>query len=269
MTRLEQSTIARADETRLERDRAPVPAAAARRAGAVAWLLWRRGNKELVRRTLRFVKRPVRLGLRLETLGSGYGGWTIPVDLVRPDWVCYCVGVGCDATFDLALRERFGCEVHCFDPTPRAINYMLDLDASAKGLTFHTWGLWTSDTTMRFFAPADKRKTSHSVLDLNGTGEYFNAECLGLDTMKRRLGHDRVDLLKIDIEGAWRPVVEQFAAHGVTIPVLCVEFDSPTSVLKVLRAIRALGRAGYHLAHYQKENFLFIHDSALPSKSEA
>lgn len=261
--------IERADETQLQRDRVPALAAAARRAGAVLWLLWRRGNKELVRRGLRFLKRPEPLGLKLETLGTDYGGWTIPTELVHPDWVCYCVGVGCDATFDLALHERFGCEVHCFDPTPRAINYMHDLDAEAKGLRFHTWGLWTSDTTMRFFAPADKRKTSHSVLDLNGTGEYFNAECLALDSIKQRLGHERLDLLKIDIEGAWRPVVEQFAAQGVRIPVLCVEFDSPTSLPKVLRAARALEGAGYHLAHYRKENFLFIHHSALPSKSDA
>ncbi|QKK07444.1 MAG: hypothetical protein HND58_04250 [Planctomycetota bacterium] len=263
------ATQDRVDETALLRDRRSPVTALARRAAAVAWLFWRRGNKELVRRGLPLFKRPERLDLPLETLGSAYGGWTIPTDLLRSDWICYCVGVGCDATFDLALRERVACEVHCFDPTPRAINYMQDLDAEAKGLRFHTWGLWTCDTTMRFFAPADKRKTSHSVLDLNGTGEFFEAECLSLATIKSRLGHDRVDLLKMDIEGAWRPIVEQFAAARVAIPVLCVEFDSPTSIPRVLRAIRKLEQAGYHLAHYTKENFTFIHAAALAEPSPA
>jgi FkbM family methyltransferase len=258
-----------ADETDLQQDRVSLPHALIRRAGAIAWLFWRRGNKELVRRALHFIKRAESLGLTLETLGSDYGGWTIPTDLAKDGWVCYCVGVGCDATFDLQLRERFGCEVHCFDPTPRAINYMQDLDATAKGLVFHTWGIWTEDTTLRFFAPADKRKTSHSVLDLNGTGEYFNAECLSLDTIQDRLGHERVDLLKMDIEGAWRPIVEHLAAQNVRIPVLCIEFDSPTSIPKVLRAIRRLEGVGYRLAHYKKENFLFIHDSALPAADTA
>jgi len=262
------TTPARADETALARERRNPIAALAHRAGAVAWLLWRRANKELVRRTLHIFKRPTGLGLRLETLGSDYGGWTVPIELIREDWVCYCVGVGCDATFDLALRERFGCEVHCFDPTPRAINYMQDLDAEAKGLHFHAWGVWTADTTMRFFAPADKRKTSHSVLDLNGTGEFFEAECLAIESIKRRLGHGRVDLLKMDIEGAWRPVVEHLASEGVHIPVLCVEFDSPTSIPKVLRAIRQLERAGYRLAHYKKENFMFVHGSTPGNMNE-
>lgn len=257
----------RADETDLQRDRRPPLAAVAHRAAAVAWLFWRRGNKELVRWGLPLFKRAERLDIQLETLGSAYGGWTIPSGLLRSDWVCYCVGVGCDATFDLALRERAACEVHCFDPTPRAINYMTDLDAEGKGLHFHTWGLWTSDTTLRFFAPADKRKTSHSVLDLNGTGEFFEAECLSLNTIMSRLGHQRVDLLKMDIEGAWRPVVEQYAAERVAIPVLCVEFDSPTSIPTVLRAIHQLEQVGYHLAHYAKENFTFIHASALTKSS--
>ena len=254
-----------ADETDLQKDRVSPLHTLARRFSAVVWLFWRRANKELVRRGLHLFKRPEDLGLTLETLGSDYGGWTIPTDLVDADWICYGVGVGCDVTFDLALHERFGCEVHCFDPTPRAINYMLDLDAKAKGLAFHTWGLWTSDTTLRFFAPADKRKTSHSVLDLNGTGEYFNAECLSLETIQSRLGHERVDLLKMDIEGAWRPIVEHLTARGVRIPVLCIEFDSPTSIPKVLHATRRLEHIGYRLAHYKKENFLFVHNSVLPT----
>lgn len=261
------SSDGRADETALTRDRHDPVSALACRVGVIAWLIWRRGNKELVRRTLHLFKRPTDLDLALETLGSDYGGWTIPTELVGDDWVCHCVGVGCDATFDLALRERFGCEVHCFDPTPRAINYMQDLGTEAKGLAFHTWGLWTTDTTMRFFAPADKRKTSHSVLDLNGTGEFFEAECLSLETIQERLGHQRLDLLKMDIEGAWRPVVEHLAARGAPIPVLCVEFDSPTSIPKVLRAVAQLEHAGYQLAHDHRENLLFIHRSALPNPS--
>lgn len=251
------------DEAHLEQDRAGPIASGLKRLGGVAWLLWRRANKELVRRFLPLFRRPDDLGLKLETLGSDYGGWTIPTDLVRKDWTCYCVGVGCDATFDLALRERFACGVFCFDPTPRSIRYMQDFHAEEKGLRFLPVGFWTHDTEMKFFAPADKRKTSHSVYDLNGTGEYFRAECLSLETLMGRLGHSRVDLLKLDIEGAWRPVVEEFGRRGLEIPVLCIEFDSPTSIPKVLHAVRTLGRAGYRLAHYRKENFLFVHQRAL------
>lgn len=40
-------------------------------------------------------------------LGSKYGGWIVPATLVRPDSVCYCVGVGEDISFDLALIERW------------------------------------------------------------------------------------------------------------------------------------------------------------------
>jgi hypothetical protein len=43
----------------------------------------------------------------LVRLGSKYGGWIVPATLVRPDSVCYCVGVGEDISFDLALIERW------------------------------------------------------------------------------------------------------------------------------------------------------------------
>ena len=54
-------------------------------------------------------------GAELRFLGEGDGAWPERA-------VCCCVGVGVNATFDLALAER-GHEVHSFDPTPRALDY--------------------------------------------------------------------------------------------------------------------------------------------------
>jgi hypothetical protein len=41
--------------------------------------------------------------LRLERLGSDYGGWYVPIDRLAPHSICYLAGVGEDITFDLAL----------------------------------------------------------------------------------------------------------------------------------------------------------------------
>lgn len=229
----------------------------ARRLRAMAWRVLRRCHKESVRRFLPLLRKPDERGHRLERLGSDYGGWRVPSDAVTPDWICYCVGVGVDATFDLAVAERFGAQVHAFDPTPRAIDYAERLDAPGT-FHFHPVGIWSEDTELTFFAPADSRETSHSVYDLHGTGGGFNARCLTLASMMRECGHDRVDLLKLDVEGAWREVLGHVLEQPHLPIVMAIEFDSPTSLPLVIRWIDRLKARGLHLAHMEKENFVFI-----------
>ena len=50
-------------------------------------------------------------------LGSDWGGWDIPDDLVKADWTAYCVGAGDDVSFDLGLIDRYGCLARTFDPS--------------------------------------------------------------------------------------------------------------------------------------------------------
>ncbi len=232
-------------------------AAPLRRAGGMIWTLWRRLNKEIVRAVYRT---RAHLPTPLVRLGSDYGGWRVPEQSITPDWICYAVGVGCDATFDLAIIDRFGCTVHGFDPTPRAIRYVEGLEHDPERYVFHPIGIWTEDTTLSFFAPADPDATSHSVYDLGGTGRKFDAPCKTLRTVMKDLGHDRIDLLKMDVEGAWMPIVEWLADEHLTPKVLCIEFDSPTSLARVARARKHLGKLGLRLAHVEKENFVFLHE---------
>src|SRR2546423_4738348 len=43
---------------------------------------------------LRHAPPPPALGL--QKIGTAYGGWVVPAALVKPDWICYCGGVGED-----------------------------------------------------------------------------------------------------------------------------------------------------------------------------
>ncbi|NJL16280.1 MAG: hypothetical protein HC938_02870 [Nitrospira sp.] len=52
-------------------------------------------------------------------IGTGYGGWFVPTGLLSDQSLCYGVGAGEDISFEVELINRYKCEVHCFDPTPR------------------------------------------------------------------------------------------------------------------------------------------------------
>ena len=188
--------------------------------------------------------------------GTGYGGWYIPDDMPQGA-LCYCIGVGVDASFDFALAEK-GAEVHAFDPTPMSVEYMAQ--NTDKGVNFHPWGLWNEDKTMRFHIPMGENHSSHFITDLHHTGQYHEVPCFRLETMIDKLGHQgrEIYLLKMDIEGAWYEAAMDFIPAGILPKFLGIEFDSPAPVWRVAPVVRALEAQGYDLVIQEKDNVTFM-----------
>lgn len=196
-------------------------------------------------------------GEDLVRLGSGYGGWWVPARAIDRDCVVYAAGVGEDATFDLALIDRFGCRVWAMDPTPRAIAYAARV--TDPRWDFLPFGLWREDTVLHFHPPSDPAHVSHSATQARGSGPGFDAQVHTLTSVMDKLGHDRIDLLKMDIEGAEGPVLDQMLAEGIRPRILCVEFDAPESPPAFLRRLRRLRRAGYVIRRIEGRNYTFTH----------
>jgi FkbM family methyltransferase len=200
-------------------------------------------------------------------LGTEYGGWFIPIDLLEPSSRCYCFGAGEDISFDVELIERFGCQVFTFDPTPRAIAYVRRLMADSpeiQNLHFHDFGAWREDTKMKFFAPRDDAHVSHSILNLQGTADGFEAQCYRLETIMGKLEHDTIDLVKLDIEGAEYAVIDHLIETAVRPKIICVEFDEGPNpqdrayIQRIRSSVSALLNNGYLLTNVDYWNFTFV-----------
>ena len=233
------------------------------RSNALRMLKWlrsrtRSATKHLIVRGVR--SRPQ---LGLEKIGTDYGGWTVPTAVIREDWICYSGGVGEDISFDDGLIERFGCSVYAFDPTPRAIAFVQGRTSSEPLFHFLAVGLWSDDTTLKFYAPKDPAHVSHSVVNLQRTDKYFEAPCRSLRTLMRELGHDRIDLLKIDIEGAEHRVVRSMLGSGIHPLVLCLEIDQPVRPWTFWTTVRRIKSAGYALVAVDHWNLTFIQHAAI------
>lgn len=235
----------------------------------------KRALYRLHRDTSRAMGRDALTGLRIQSrrdlvrLGSQYGGWIVPASVVHPDSICYCAGVGEDISFDLALMERFRCEVHAFDPTPRAIDFVRRTAADVRGFHFHPVGIWERDEQLRFYAPSNPEHVSHSVMNLQRTQSFFEAPCRSLPSLMKQLGHARIDLLKLDIEGAEQRVLAAMLHDGLTVKVLCVEFDeatlewTPERKQRIVASADALVAQGYRLvAQEGRSNYTFVHRDA-------
>lgn len=213
----------------------------------------------------------VSLDARLRTLrvGSSYGGWVICPDLLDEDSIIYCVGIGTDVTFDVGLIEQLGCRVSAMDPTPTSLEWVRAQSLPAK-LDVIECGLAAHDGVLTLFEPSDPSHVSHSVFETRAGVESVDVPVARLSTLMDQLGHDHVDLLKMDIEGAEYDVIDDIVGSGIVVGQVLVEFHhfrDEIPVDKTSRAISSLRDAGYRLFSISASGYeySFVHESKLTS----
>ena len=212
----------------------------------------------LVRQIFPFLYRLDQQRDDLVRIGSDYGGWWIPKDLLGPESICYLAGVGTDITFDLGVIERYGCRVWGIDPTPKSIDWIAGQPVDAR-FVLVPLGLAGAAGSLRFYAPQDASHVSHSIKNLQRTDTYFEARAATVSGLMTELGHDHLDLLKLDIEGAEHDTIRAMLRDGTLPSVLCVEFDQPEPLAWGRATRQALRSVGYALVKVDGFNLTFVH----------
>jgi FkbM family methyltransferase len=197
-------------------------------------------------------------------LGTDDGDWVVAEQHLGQDSIVYSVGLGNNISFDLALIERYACQVFGFDPTPYALRYLGEISLPPQ-MRVEQFGLSTYDGVKNFGAPvtADTPSfSSHLENDLQ------SLPVLTLSSMMSKLGHSHVDLLKMDIEGDEYDVVPQILEKGILPDQLLVEFHYGIYGIELSQALghlQLLRRAGYLIFSISPvgREFSFIHQRAL------
>ena len=225
-------------------------------------------------------------GLKLVRIGTHYGGWYCVPALLAPGRVAMCCGAGEDISFDVALNATWGMRIICVDPTPRSIGHVAALlGASREGspmlieagplkyeisgfrpesFSFVARAVWSADGMLDLFAPQDPAHVSYSALNLQHTSARIQVQARTVGTLLRECNVERLDLLKLDIEGAEHEVLRSMLGAGIRPAQLLVEFDQvnqPLTVFFWVELLRMLGQlklAGYRLVHRERANFVFV-----------
>jgi FkbM family methyltransferase len=223
----------------------------------------------------------------LVRIGSHYGGWTVPESVLAPGGTAICVGAGEDITFDVELNRR-GLRVFTVDPTPRSAAHVRDvLEGAATGrsvavdysttacydfagfdpsrLKFFKLGLSDKNSVLRFWAPKNSDHVSHSLVNLQQTDDYFEADCVRLQDLCMANGIDSIDILKLNIEGAEYVVLNDLTAGTIRPRAVCVDFDEGFNhqdsgyLERIADAVRQMQRAGYRPVKVEAWNLTFAY----------
>jgi FkbM family methyltransferase len=166
--------------------------------------------------------------------------------------VIYSAGVGKNVSFDLSVIRRFGAPVFAFDPTPEAVAYIRSRSLPPEFRLLEV-GLAGWDGTASFSPNRRRKEPSHILLPRPETqARSVEAPVKTLPTLAGELGHARIDLLKLDIEGAEYAVIEQIVAGSLEVKQLLVEFHHRFKGIGRARtnaAIRSLQGRGYRIFH--------------------
>jgi FkbM family methyltransferase len=236
----------------------------------------RRVRTKYYKWTERSIHLPISQEIPTVRIGTPYGGWIVPENQLNDQSVCYLVGAGEDVSFDIGLTAKYGCPAHIFDPTPRAIQHVEQLKANlltgaktacatspdgfypiyppelSAQLHMHPYGIWNEDTVLRFFSPPNAAYVSHSIVNLQQSEHFIEVPVKTLKTVMQELGHTRINLLKIDIEGAEYQVIESIIQDKIDIETLCIEFDESAAnhfdgkyISRIENALKSLINIGF------------------------
>lgn len=202
---------------------------------------------------------------------EGYGGWCIPVGVLRQDSTVLDIGLGEDISFSESIIAKYGCHIHGFDPTPKSIEYVQKRNLANFHL--HPVGVAGSSRTATFFLPNNTSHVSGSITKSDHVGDNrIQVQLIDLDDVLGLTGKNRIDLLKIDIEGAEYELLgsESFRSSALKIHVICVEFHhrwkefGPRATLEAVATLRQLGFECVWQATESNEEFTFINTRWTP-----
>lgn len=206
-------------------------------------MLAKRRVRQLLGRELRhFVE------VRIPTVQ--YGDWVFSPTELHAGGTAYSLGVGEDTILDMALIERFGLEVHAFDPTPRAVAWIGKQKLPPR-FHFYPVGVAGYDGMAEFAASSKPDDPSFTFVGhANSNAERAQCEVRRLSTLARQLGHTRIDVIKIDIEGAEYAVIDDLLNSELQVHQILVEFHHRFRGVgreRTARSVQSLQHAGYRI----------------------
>jgi len=205
------------------------------------------------------------------TLGNLGAAWTVYPEFLDENSIVYSFGIGYDVSFDLEIINNFDLKIYAFDPTPKSIEWIKNQNLP-KQFVLKEYGLADFNGKAKFHPPENPEYISATMLERPLTeNEAYKVEVKTLKAIMNELGHKKINLLKMDIEGGEYMVVENMIKSGIKPEQLLIEFHHRFNNIGVRQTINTVNKLriyGYRVFHISKtgEEISFIRTELVKPK---
>ncbi|TDX84620.1 FkbM family methyltransferase [Epilithonimonas xixisoli] len=181
--------------------------------------------------------------------GNDYGGFFVATDFVDENSVVYSFGIGEDVSFDTEIIKKYNANVYGFDPTPKSVKWISEQTLPEK-FRFYDFGMSDKTGMATFYFPKNPDFVSGSVVEQSNIDleNGIDVQLKTLDDTAHFLGHQKIDILKMDIEGSEYDVLENIVKSEIFIGQILIEFHDrffENGKEKTLRVLKILKEKGF------------------------
>jgi FkbM family methyltransferase len=191
----------------------------------------------------------------LASPNPGEQAWVISPSRLPEEPLVYSLGLSENLSFDLGMIQQYGANVHGFDPTIESRSFIAKSHLP-RGFHYHCLAVAGQDGQLDLYERIGKGGRKKGAC-------FLKASCKKISSLVQELGHSRLDVLKIDVEGSEYSILEDVCLKGIHASQIAVEFHhrfEEVGLLATVRAHQMLLRHGYQLAHISDwaEEFLYV-----------
>ena len=207
------------------------------------------------------------VSLDLTRLGTNYGGWFIPENILHAidkKRVLVSGGLGHDVSFDKILLEK-GFEIIGLDPLSECCDFARIELGDSKSVSIIEKGLWTNSGNIDFFPPKNKTHDSWSITNTQSAlpQEATTFKVISLTDLIREypsIGNSDFSMLKLDIEGAESEIMKKLFTSDYKFDFVGIEMDCLSLIpfLAIKRRLRAIINARQNMKIFQSAGYIFV-----------
>lgn len=205
--------------------------------------------------------------LKLTRLGTSYGGWFIPQNILHAadkKRVLVSGGLGHDVSFDKILLEN-GFEIIGLDPLSECCDFARKELGTSKFVSIIEKGLWTSSGNIDFFPPKNRAHDSWSITNTQSAlqQESITFQVITIPELISEfpsIKKSDFSILKLDIEGAESEIMKSLFTSDYRFDFIGIEMDflSLIPFLAFRRRIGAVITARKNMKIFQSAGYIFM-----------
>lgn len=153
------------------------------------------------------------------------GEYYLDKSLINSQSIVYSFGIFEDVFFELNLSVEYNCKCYLFDPDPRDLIFFNKHYSDYNLFEFMPVGVWTEEKKIRFRRPKHNGSAS-AVFNYLDSAFEFEALVLPIKKIMKKYNHEKIDILKMDIEGVVPDILKDLLKNKLLPKQIVIEWEN-------------------------------------------